>query len=277
MLHSIDSFGILKVSMSQIRVERLEERIKPAVAFPHKHDFYQVMLVTRGTGTHQIDFVHHKVSPGKLYLMKPGQMHSWKLAKNVKGFLVEFNRQSLNAFRDSARLIQSFEQFPDAEELKGNTLSELQTLIGLMAQEFKGQKEMQDLALQGYLNSFLIQLVRNFQHELKAPKTISLIEKFKDLLEKHYRQEHAVEFYAKKLSTSPAALTMQLARSLGKPPRQLIQERILLEAKRFLAFSELSIAQIGYELGFDDANYFTRFFRLHQKISPAAFRKSCST
>jgi AraC family transcriptional activator of pobA len=66
---------------------------------------------------------------------------------------------------------------------------------------------------------------------------------------------------------------MQLSRSIGKPPRTLIQERILLESKRYLAFSSLSIADIGYKLGFEDANYFTRFFRLHEKKTPAQFRK----
>src|SRR5688572_27569378 len=54
---------------------------------PHKHDFYLVMLVTKGSGTHEIDFEKHKVAPGTLFMLKPGQMHYWKLSPNIEGFV----------------------------------------------------------------------------------------------------------------------------------------------------------------------------------------------
>jgi AraC family transcriptional regulator, transcriptional activator of pobA len=104
-LHSIDSFGILKVSLSNIRIERLEDRIKPGVPFPHKHDFFQIMMITTGKGKHRIDFTEHDVKPLQTFIMKPGQMHSWNLQKGIKGLIVEFNRESLNVFKDSAKLL----------------------------------------------------------------------------------------------------------------------------------------------------------------------------
>lgn len=273
-LHSIDSFGILKVSLSSIRIEKLEERIRPGVPFPHKHDFFQIMLVTSGSGLHQIDFEKHKVIPNQMFLMKPGQMHSWALSKNVKGFIVEFNHQSMNAIKDSSKLIDDFSNSPDAYSFTNRkNFKEIVRLTEMMIHEFETKREMHDLSLQGYLASFLILIIRSYQAHLKQHKTLSVLEKFKDLLEKNFKQVHAVEFYARELKTSPKALTMQFSRSLGKPPSQLIQDRILLEAKRFLAFSHLSIAEIGYELGFEDANYFSRFFRKHMKKTPAQFRK----
>lgn len=272
--HSIDSFGILKVSLSSIRIEKLEDRIKPGVPFPHKHDFFQVMLVTSGRGFHQIDFEKHKVLPGQMFLMKPGQMHSWELGKTVKGFIVEFNTQSLNAFKESAALIEDFSLSPDAYTFTNKkNFNEIIELTKTMINEFEKQREMHDLCLQGLLTSFLVQIIRSYQSNLKQHKTLSIIERFKDLLEKNFKEAHSVEFYAHELNVSPKALTMQFSRSLGKPPSQLIQDRLLLEAKRFLSFSQLSIADIGYELGFEDANYFSRFFRKHMKMTPARFRK----
>lgn len=272
--HSIDSFGILKVSLSSIRIEKLEDRIKPGVPFPHKHDFFQVMLVTSGRGFHQIDFEKHKVTAGQMFLMKPGQMHSWELGKTVKGYIVEFNTQSLNAFKESAALIDDFSLSPDAYTFQHKkNFNEIIELTKMMINEFEKQREMHDLCLQGLLTSFLVQIIRSYQSNLKQHKTLSIIEKFKDLLEKNFKQAHSVEFYAHELNISPKALTMQFSRSLGKPPSALIQERLLLEAKRFLSFSQLSIADIGYELGFEDANYFSRFFRKHMKMTPARFRK----
>lgn len=277
-LHSIDEFGIRKVSMSNIRIEKLEDRIRPTVAFPHKHDFFQIMIVTGGTGWHQIDFKKFKLSAHQTFLMKPGQMHSWDLSKGVKGFVVEFNYQSLNSFKESARIINDLSFSPDEHVFKDKSdFEDLVKLTEIMINEFKLAREMSDLSLQGYLTSFLIHIIRSYQTQVNQQKTLSTIERLRDLVEKNYKNSHGVEFYAKELKTSAKALTMQLSRSIGKPPRQMIQERILLEAKRYLAFSDLSIAEIGYELGFDDANYFTRFFRQHEKKTPAKFRKEVSS
>lgn len=273
-LHSIDSFGIQKVSLSGIRVEKLEDRMIPKVGFPHKHDFFQILIVTGGTGQHRIDFINHKVRPGEIYMMKPGQMHSWMLSRGSKGYLVEFNFQSLNSLKENLTIINDFSNSPDVFTIEAKKdLTEIANLAEIMLKESELKREMHDLSLQGYLLSFLISLIRLYQKTLKQEKALNIIGKFRSLLEKNFKHAHAVEFYAKQLKTSPRALTMQLTRSIGRPPRELIQERILLEAKRYLAFSHLTIAEIGYELGFDDPNYFTRFFRIHEKKTPAVFRK----
>lgn len=269
--YPIDSFGIQKVTLSGIRVERLEDRLDPNVPFPHKHDFSQVLLVTHGKGIHQIDFKRYPAQAGDLFLMKPGQTHTWKFSKGVKGLLVEFHHQSL---KDTTSLLNQYLLTRDHLRITDKkAFKDFVLFTGLMMKEFKNQKALHDLSLQGYLLSFLIELLRFHEFNLKENKTLSVIEKFKKLIEDHFKTHHEVAFYAKALGIGGQALTMQLTRSIGKPPRLLIQERILLEAKRYLVFSELSVAEIGYELGFLDANYFTRFFRSHEKITPAAFRK----
>lgn len=277
-LHSVDSFGIQEVSLSGIRVERLEDRVRPKVPFPHRHDFFQIMLMIKGKGKHQIDFRNYIVETGQLYLMKPGQMHSWELKSGVRGYIIEFNYQSLNAIKDSSRLIKDFTFSPDLFLIKNKEdFDHIARMVQIMLRESITKLEMHDLSLQGHLTSFLINIIRLYQSHLKQEKVLSTIERFRDLLEINFKSAHSVDFYAKELKTTSKALTMQLSRSIGRPPRKIIQERILLEAKRFLAFSDLGIAEIGYELGFEDANYFTRFFRLHEKITPAQFRKVAIT
>lgn len=272
--HSIDSFGIKKVSLSNIRIEKIEDRVIPAVPFPHRHDFFQVMLVTQGSGWHQIDFKKYAVKKGQIFTMKPGQMHSWGLKKNVKGFLVEFNNQSLNSFKEGSLLIKDFAHLPDECELKSRqTFASMLELCKLMNAEFEAGQSMHDLCLQSYLSAFIITFTRTHQLKPFPQNSLSIIEKFKELVEEHFRTSHKVDFYAKKLGLSAKVLTMQLSRTIRRSPRDLIQERILLEAKRYLAFSDLNIAEIGYELGFDDANYFSRFFRIHEHQNPAEFRK----
>lgn len=274
-LHPIDALGILKVSTSSIRVEKLEERLDPAVAFPHKHDFYQIMLVCSGTGWHQIDFKKHKVSPRQIYVMKPGQIHSWELSTTIKGYLVEFNRESLRQdFPNAPDLINQINFLEDSLALK--KLLEFQRLIVLceiMNHEFLKKEDQFDTCLKGFLMGFLVQILRSEGHRhLNQENKISLVERLRKSIELHFKLEHGVSFYADDLSMTPKALTMQITRALGMAPRFLIQERLMLEAKRFLAYSDLSIAEIGYEIGFEDPNYFTRFFRQHEKLTPAQFR-----
>ena len=95
-LHSINSLGIREVSFGDIRVERLEKRINPKVPFPHRHDFYQLILITQGAGSHKIDFTIHKVFPGQVFVMKPAQVHSWTFDKKIRGIIIEFSRESMS-------------------------------------------------------------------------------------------------------------------------------------------------------------------------------------
>ncbi len=260
--HPIESFGIRKVSMSGIRIEKLEERVKPAVPFPHRHDFWQIILITHGTGIHQIDFNTYKVKPKQLFVIKPGQVHRWQMNKNIKGLIVEFARTN------------QLSTIPDEFQMKPDEFEDLQKLSEVMLSEFSAKKKDYDTSLRSLLTAFLIHL--NRYSIATDEKTTGIIDNFRTLVEKHYRTEHRVEFYAEKIGITPKALTMQITRALGKSPRALIQERFMVEARRFLAFSKMSISEIGYELGFQDANYFTRFFRTHEKMTPAEFRKKHS-
>lgn len=258
--HPIESFGIRQVSMSGIRVEPLEIRVRPSVPFPHRHDFWQIILITAGTGIHQIDFETFKVKARQIFIIKPGQVHRWKMNAGIKGIIVEYAR--------SNQLINS----PDEIVLPVKEFQTLKMLTDIMLSEFTSKGLDSDSSLRSLLNSFLIQLERHTP-KTGPGKSTSILENFKNLVEKNFMREHRVEFYAEKLGITSKALTMQVSRSIGKSPRAVIQDRFMIEARRYLAFSSMSIAEIGFELGFEDANYFTRFFRTHEKMTPAAFRK----
>lgn len=266
--HPIDSFGILKVSMSGIRIEKLEDRVNPLVPFPHKHDFFQIILMTHGSGNHKIDFEKYSIVKHQIFLMKPGQVHSWQFSKNIKGIIVEFNRESLPEIYEE--LLYSSDEIRPPDE----SFEVLISLSEIMRREFLLKRDAYDISLRHLLTAFVIELKRHDKKVKKdSPTAGRIIENFRKLVEENYKKEHRVEFYARKLKVTPKALTMQITRSLGKSPRHFIQDRFFLEAKRLLAFTNLSVAEVGFELGFEDSNYFTRLFRSHVKKSPARFRK----
>lgn len=273
-LHQINALGIREVSFGEIRVEKLENRMNPKVPFPHKHDFFQLLLITEGTGWHKIDFKKHKVREGQFFFMKPGQVHTWDLSQTVKGIVIEFSRVSM-----SKDLTQTIDLIPDSLFFKKKfDFDKMYTLAELMLTEFQLQNDQFETCIKKFLAVFIILINRKINEgsvrKVPNPKgKINQVEELRKLIEMNYKKEHGVQFYAEALGTTPKTLTMFITRAIGKSPRTLIQERILLEAKRFLGYSELRMAEIGYELGFEDPNYFSRFFRLHFKETAGEFRK----
>lgn len=265
--HPLDSFGIREVSKEGIRIETLAERINPKVPFPHKHDFYQILLIDSGQGIHQLDFNRYKIKPRQVFVVKPGQTHAWTLKKDVKGLVIEFSQSS-----GLGELVESLEAMIDCFQLEKGDFQKVSELVRLMKSEFEEESKEDNKVLQNLLNAFLFLLIRLVKGETKTSK-VRLVGQFKSLLEKHFREEHDVAFYAMKCHLPPKSFTMQLKRSLGKSPREVIQERLILESKRYLIYSDLSVGEIGYKLGFQDPNYFSRFFRVHEKCTPLDFKK----
>lgn len=272
-LYPIEALGVEKAQAGEIRVETLSDRLKPKVDFPHRHDFYQLTFVTKGKGWHEIDFNKHKINGRQVFFMKPGQVHSWVFEKGADGFVIEFTRESLPSV--SVKSLLLLKQIPLIEDAlvfkKENQWKDFETTCELMIKEFSSKSEHFEISLEGLLQSLLVPLLRisevSAQHN-----TSTVVDKFQKMVDEYFQTEHQVGFYAKKMNMTPKALTMQIRRSLKKSARLVIQDRFVLEAKRLLSYSDMSVAEVGYELGFEDANYFTRFFTKAAKISPSNFR-----
>ncbi|MDH7445024.1 helix-turn-helix domain-containing protein [Aquimarina sp. 2201CG14-23] len=101
---------------------------------------------------------------------------------------------------------------------------------------------------------------------------VDLIREFNVLVEYHFRKEHSVAFYAEKLFKSPKTLSNSFSKFI-KSPLQIIHDRIILEAKRLLIYTDKSAKEIAYEVGFDDASHLSRMFKKHTSLSPSEFKK----
>ena len=101
---------------------------------------------------------------------------------------------------------------------------------------------------------------------------IDIFRKFNLLVEGNYFKEHSVQFYADALHKSPKTLANTFLLYNRKTPQQMIQERIIIEAKRLLGYTDKPVKQVTYELGFEDPAYFSNFFKRHTGVSPADFR-----
>ena len=113
---------------------------------------------------------------------------------------------------------------------------------------------------------------------VETPKStkVDLLRSFNFLVEQHFKDEHGVAFYADKLFKSPKTLSNNFAK-LNRSPLQIIHQRIVLEAKRLLTYTDKSAKEIAYEVGFDDASHLSRLFKKYTAQSPSEFKRTLKT
>ncbi len=155
----------------------------------------------------------------------------------------------------------------------------LQLLSDVFIEEFKTNDNIQNEMLLVLLKRLIIYVTRLARSEYVPVKKMQderfhIVRKFNLLVEAHFKTEHSVSFYAQQLCKSPKTLSNLFAIYNHKTPSQVIQERILIEAKRLLSYTDRSVKQITFDLGFEDVSYFSNFFKKHTLSSPLDFRNT---
>ncbi|MBV8252734.1 MAG: helix-turn-helix domain-containing protein [Chitinophaga sp.] len=244
------------------------------IAEPHKHDFYMLLLIEKGSGTHTIDFEDYTVQHRSIFFLAPGQAHQWDISADTHGYQVMFS---------PAFLAQKGPLWPfftpntiPVLQLTPTQLKQLQHELHLMHEEMAQHQLLHSSILHHRLQVVLFLLQRWYtaaHPEISHSTSNHLINKFLQMLERHYTQEAGVQFYADKLHITPSYLNQVCSRETGRTAGEYIRERILLEAKRMLSLTTMDIREIAYSLGFKDSSYFSRFFRKYTEQTPLEFRR----
>lgn len=244
---------------------------------PHKHDFFLVVLVSKGSGTHEIDFVKHKVKPRMLFILKPGQMHHWKFSPETDGF-VFFH--SLSFYEGGARSVYHFPFFSTFQStpqfiLPKASFEKTEFFMRELDAEFKLNDLFREKKIRALIDMVYIELsrihVRPSSHNKTSGKYLDKLHKFELLLDKKFSEMKTASQYAARLNITEKHLNRIVRDSLNKTTTQLIAERIILEARRMLMHSGFNVNQIAAELGFADTSYFIRFFKKNSGETPLAF------
>jgi AraC family transcriptional regulator, transcriptional activator of pobA len=132
-------------------------------------------------------------------------------------------------------------------------------------------------AVEAYLLTVLVEALRLLVSVREADPTVqgtqaTLVARFRERVEAHYRSGLSIAAYAEQLGVTVGRLRAACLRVAAAPPLRLVQDRMILEAKRALLYSNMTVAEVGYHLGFDDPAYFSRFFAKAEGLSPRAFR-----
>lgn len=268
-------------SLERFKIRRVEDIVGNVdlVHDLHRHDFYFILTIKQGKGIHEIDFTPYKVSDHSVFLLRPGQVHQLELNAGSTGYLVEFNPEYYHpqGKLSSQRLGKASSK--NHCELELSRFDRLQAILGLMLDEFNSKEEGYHDAIKSSLDIFFIEFLRQSPDPKSPPSssgsyTQERFEEFLELLDQHIATCKQVSQYTDMMNLSPYQLNEITKASIGKTASEMINDQIILEAKRYLLATSNQVKDIADHFGYEDTSYFIRFFKKHIGQSPEAFRQN---
>ncbi len=260
----------------------LELRESYDTSVPHRHNYYEIFLFIKGGGTHEIDFETFPIESNSVHFVSPGQVHKVKRELDSFGYVLFFSRDFYYLNLPNKNILY------ELPFLNNNTTKPIlnlskeeflifKNLVESIKNEHQSDNELKEPVIRSYLNIILLKS-KGFFDQLKGDSSSGgnvsseLVYNFKILIEKNYRKLHLVKEYADLLSTTPEHLNEETRKIRGITASDLISDRIILESKRLLMYSEFSNKEIAYFLNYEDPSYFSRFFKNKIGVSPSDFR-----
>ncbi len=248
---------------------------------PEQVDSYRIYWIKRGKGRYRIDFNSYDFDGEVLFFLSPGQVFSIDAEKINEAYQISFNRDFYCIQTHDKEVSCNgvlFNNIYETPFVKPNDIEseKLNTILGDLLEEVQQNDTAQYDMLQAYLKQFIIRSVRikKDRDVLKEAEETKVYKDFSTLVDLNFRKEHSVSYYAERLGLSPKSLSKHFQKIGVQTPSDFIKGRIILETKRKLLYTDDSVKQIAYDLGFNDPAYFTRFFTKATEKSPLQFKIS---
>jgi AraC family transcriptional regulator, transcriptional activator of pobA len=247
---------------------------------PHSQDFFQVgfqqiMLKT----AFSLQTQQFSALKNLLYFVAPHQVMSWVVEQQNEGFIVYFKRDFLSIFPKTIE-----DEFPFFKIVE-TSLFELESAdSGLILSDlekirtvFETPSQHQKSILQGLLLALLYRCKEIYEAQKLDNKNLPtnqiLVQKFQAYVQKFYLKKRKIEDYATLLNVTPNYLSTVVKETTNRNAKAFINERLLMEAKNLLTYTEQDISEIAYQLQFDEMTHFGRFFKKETNKSPSEWRK----
>jgi AraC-like DNA-binding protein len=239
---------------------------------PHRHDYFELIFVTSGSGKQQIDFTPYPMEGGQLFTIYPGQVHLMQRG-TAEGIIIQFRK---DIFEFIVPLKHYRLYFPNSVfNLDKDTFLHLNDLATRMM-ELLQKDDLSALSIYiaySYLQIILITLSEQYsEHVLvEGPRTII---RFLSLLPQHIYTHKKVSEYCSLLNCSAEKLNHECKSTLGKTALELIHEELMLEIRRLLLLGELSLKEIAFEINFDSQANFSGFIKARTGLTPSELQAS---
>lgn len=281
-VYSLHNFSSLEHDSQQFQVEVFDANRHFSVKYPHRHDFFEVLYLLKGSGFHVIDGNKYEIKPPCVFFMSPGQAHKIEFSNDIEGYIFIFTAEFYLINQSNQNRLIEFPFFftirqdnsPLILEAKGDVLF-LESLFDKGISEVEKGSAFSINLLRSVLDLILYScstLYKTVGYTLSKGKGHIVVKKFFQLVEENYRKNLTVSEYADKLALTPNHLTQTVNQLTGKTSSQIIKTKQILEIKRLLVHTNLSVTEIANHLNFSDQSYFAKFFKRETGISPLRYR-----
>jgi AraC family transcriptional activator of pobA len=257
------------------RSQRHRWRIKA-----HRHpDMLQIFIVVEGGGRASIDGAAHDLGPGTAISIPPFVIHGFDFDAGTNGYVASIPEATLKRILLPELPIVALHMSPTIlkQEPSGPAFSTLKRQMQMAHEEFVGNQLGRDATLTAHAELIALSFARSADHKTSAMidahnPGVKLVKRFIERVETDFARHKSVKEYAQELGISPTHLRRTCSAILGYPALKVIHDRLLIEARRKLIYTARPVSRIAFELGFEDAAYFTRFFTERVGESPSQYR-----
>lgn len=247
---------------------------------PHQHvGLFQILYLRAGSATVQLDDQQREMQGGQVLMVPQMCIHGFQFSEDAVGHVVTLAYPLINQLTKQAGdgLIEltapSMVDLRDDDNGRG-----IEFAFNALDREYRGLEMHRNLLIEFLLGSILIRLARQSSAERAQPridmtKSAEHFGKFSQLIEDNYQHQYPVAHYAGSMGITSSHLNAVCRQVASRSALELIHARMLLEAKRNLVYTSMTISVIAYAIGFSDPAYFTRFFKRQVGMSPKNFRK----
>ncbi|MFM9989077.1 helix-turn-helix domain-containing protein [Flavobacterium sp.] len=265
-----------------VDLAKLYTEFEDILTSTHRANFYHVIWFQKGNPTHMVDFNPITISPNTLLFINKDTVQRFDNKTKFDGKAILFTDRFFCKTENDIKYLKETILFNDLFTISQiqvqNQLKIFSELFQQITDELLNDKDNSQFdILQNLLHNLLLYSERerrkqNFT-EIKKGADLDYVLIFKDLLEANYKNQKQVNFYAKQIIITEKRLNQATSKVLGKTPKEIIDNRILLEAKRILAHTTESVKEIAFHLGFEEPTNFIKYFKKHTSVTPTEFRE----
>lgn len=285
-MHNQSAFTLVNPQSGNLAFKYVEFADNGFFDHIQRHNYFSLIWVTSGSGKIKADFTEYDFEANSLFAFSPYQPYMIGTDKPIKGIAIYFHPEFFCIYKHHKEVSSNGVLYNNIYQPPFVKVDEPSaTTFAMLCEQIKTEMQNADLAqhelLVSYLKIFLISAARLKTRQqplaaetLKGNKEPFILQKLKDAVEANFKTKHSPAEYAEILYITPKALAKITKSHFNKTPSSLINERIIIEAKRELYLTDKTVKEIAYELGYEDEYYFSRFFKVNVDVSPQSYRQT---
>jgi AraC-like DNA-binding protein/mannose-6-phosphate isomerase-like protein (cupin superfamily) len=281
-VYSLHNFSSAERKSQEFQVEVFDAKRHFSVKYPHRHDFFEVLFLQKGSGYHVIDDNRYEIKPPCVFFMSPGQAHKLELSHDIEGYIYIFKSDFYLLNRSNQDSLIEFPFFFTIHQDNPPLLLKDESDVRFLESLFrKGIVEIEQGGdhISEMLRSILDLILTTSGARYPASENLLikgkgqfLVKRFFHLMEENNQKNLSLSDYANIIGVTANHLTQTVKSLTGKTSLQIIKAKQLLEIKRLLVHTNLNISEIANQLNFEDQSYFSKFFKRETGLTPLQYR-----